>query len=83
MESYGWASFNGKSTYLQPGMPDPEGNHGFTAYVEDRDEPGSGNDRFWITTRAKDGSTIPAMSLPESAPDNAEALKGGNIVAPH
>ena len=80
---YGWASFSGKATYLEPGMLEPEGNHGFTVYVEDRDEPGSGNDRFWITARAKDGSTIPVMSLPESAPGNAEALKGGNIVAPH
>jgi hypothetical protein len=80
---YGWASFSGKSTYLEPGMPDPEGNHGFTVYVEDRNEPGSGADRFWITTRAKDGSTISAMSLTEPAPDHAVAIQGGNIVAPH
>jgi hypothetical protein len=80
---YGWASFSGKSTYLEPGMPDPEGNHGFTAYVEDHNEPGSGPDRFWITTRAKDGSVIPAMSLSEPAPENTVAIDGGNIVAPH
>jgi len=80
---FGWASFSGKSTYLEPGMPEPEGNHSFTAYVEDHDEPGSGADRFWITTRAKDGNTISAMSLPEPAPSNAESIQGGNIVAPH
>lgn len=80
---YGWASFSGKSTYLEPGMSEPEGNHGFTVYVEDRNEPGSGTDRFWITTRTKDGGAIPAMSLAEPAPANAVAIQGGNIVAPH
>ena len=80
---YAWASFSGKATYLEPGMLEAEGNHGFTVYVEDRNEPGSGNDRVWITTRAKDGSAIPMMSLPEPAPDNAVTLGGGNIVAPH
>jgi len=80
---YGWASFSGKSTYLAPGMPEAEGNHGFTVYVEDRDEPGSGVDRFWIETRNKVGGAIPAMSLAEPAPDHAVAIGGGNIVAPH
>ncbi|MEN8166416.1 MAG: Ig-like domain-containing protein [Pseudomonadota bacterium] len=80
---YGWASFSGKATYLEPGMLEAEGNHGFTVYVEDRDEPGSGTDRVWLTTRDKVGLTIPAMSLPETAPDNAVAIQGGNIVAPH
>ena len=79
----GWASFSGKNTYLEPGMPEPEGNHQFTAYVEDRDEPGSGNDRFWITARDKNGVTIPAMSMTEPAPANAVPIQGGNIVAPH
>ena len=80
---YGWSSFNGKSTYLEPGMPEPEGNHQFTAYVEDRDEPGSGNDRFWITIRNKAGVTIPVMSMAEPAPENTRPIQGGNIVAPH
>jgi len=87
---YGWASFSGKSTYLDPTMEEPEGNYSFTVYVEDRNEPGSEEDQFWITARAKDGSTIPAMSistmyLPDlpSAPDHAVEIQGGNIVAPH
>ena len=80
---FGWASFSGKSTYLEPGMLEPEGNHQFTAYVEDRNEPGSGNDRFWITVRGKDGNMIPVMSIDEPAPDNAQSIQGGNIVAPH
>jgi hypothetical protein len=81
--TFGWASFSGKATYLAPGMLEAEGNHGFTVYVEDRNEPGSGTDRVWITTRGKDGSTIPAMSLSEPAPANAVAIQGGNIVVPH
>jgi hypothetical protein len=36
----GWASFTGKATYLEPGWLDPLGNHTFTVYVEDRNEPG-------------------------------------------
>jgi hypothetical protein len=82
-ETYGKASFSGKATYLAPGMLEAEGNHGFTVYVEDRNEPGSGNDRFWVEARAKDGSPIPAMSLAEPAYDNAVDIGGGNIVAPH
>jgi VCBS repeat-containing protein len=82
-ESYGTASFSGKATYLEPGMLEAEGNHGFTVYVEDHNEPGSGHDRVWITIRAKDGSSIPAMSLTEPASVNAVMLGGGNIVAPH
>ncbi|MGD8588884.1 MAG: cadherin-like domain-containing protein [Chromatiales bacterium] len=80
---YGWASFSGKATYLEPGMSEAEGNHGFMVYVEDRDEPGNDNDRFWIIARAKDGSMIPAMSLSEPGAANAVAIRGGNIVVPH
>jgi len=39
---FGWASFSGKATYLEPGMLEPIGNHTFLAYVEDHDEPGNG-----------------------------------------
>lgn len=41
-ETFGWSSFSGKATYLEPGWPEPVGNHKFVAYVEDRNEPGSG-----------------------------------------
>jgi hypothetical protein len=81
--AYGWASFSGKATYLEPGMSEPVGNHGFTVYVEDRNEPGSGADRFWITARDQSGSVIPGMSLSEPAPGNTVSIQGGNIVAPH
>jgi VCBS repeat-containing protein len=82
-EICGWASFSGKSTYLEPGMPEPEGNHEFVAYVEDCNEPGTGVDSFWIEVHDKDGDVINALSMLRDAYDNAETLNGGNIVVPH
>jgi hypothetical protein len=82
-EVFGWASFSGKSTYLEPDWPEPEGNHSFTAYVEDHGEPGAGADRFWIEIRDKSGAVIAAMSMPRDASANAQLLAGGNVVVPH
>ena len=82
-ESFGWASFSGKATYLEPGMVEPEGNHQFITYVEDRNEPGSGVDRIWIQAIDKDNAVIPAMNMGEPAPSQASFIAGGNIVAPH
>jgi hypothetical protein len=82
-ETFGWASFSGKATYREPGWPEPVGNHEFIAYVEDRNEPGSGLDRFWIQVKDKDGIPIPVMSIPTPATGNAVELGGGNIVVPH
>jgi hypothetical protein len=79
----GWASFSGKTTYLEPGMVEPEGNHKFTAYVEDHDELGVGIDRFWLETRDKDSVVIPDLSMPEPAVSEALVLNGGNLVVPH
>jgi hypothetical protein len=79
----GWASFSGKSTYLEPDWEDAQGNYSFTVYVEDHDEPGTGTDVIWIETRDKDGLVIPAMSRPEPAAANAIPINGGNIVVPH
>ena len=76
----GWASFSGKNTYLEPGWEEAEGNHGFTAYVEDRDEPGNGIDRIWIETRNKQGDTLPQNSMAEPAVDNAVEIQGGDIL---
>jgi hypothetical protein len=72
----GWASFSGKSTYFAPGMEQPEVNHEFVVYVEDHDEPGTGNDEFWIQI---DGG----ISMNSGSEDNTELLRGGNIVVPH
>ena len=85
MGDHGWASFSGKATYLEPGWPEPIGNHMFIAYIEDWNEPGTGVDRFWIQTRDKDRVVVPAMSMDEPAtdPDHSQMLEGGNIVVPH
>ena len=80
---FGWASFSGKGTYLEPGWPDPIGNHTFTVYVEDHDEPGAGADRLWIETRDKDGAVLPGLTIGPSATGDAEVIDGGNIVVPH
>jgi hypothetical protein len=79
----GWAAFSGKATYLEPGWPEPEGNHEFLVYMEDHDELGSGIDRFWIEIKDKDGNVVPALSVDREAIDNAEEIGGGNIVVPH
>ena len=79
----GWASFAGKATYLEPGWPEPEGNHEFRVYVEDNDNPGSGVDRFWLQVLDKDDNVIAAMSMDTTAVDNAVDIGGGNIVVPH
>jgi hypothetical protein len=72
----GWASFAGKSTYLEPGWPQPVGNYEFMVYVEDRNEPGSGVDRLWI--KVTDG-----LAMGGTASTGAVSLGGGNIVVPH
>lgn len=82
-ETCGWASFSGKATYLEPGWPEPVGNHEFVAYVEDCDVPGTSVDRFWIQVKDRNRVLIEAMSMEAGAIDNAEELTGGNIVAPH
>jgi hypothetical protein len=79
----GWATFAGKSTYLEPGWPEPVGNHTFIVYVEDGNEPGTAVDRFWIEVLDKDNLVIPVMSMDPPAKDEATDILGGNIVVPH
>jgi len=80
---FGWAAFLGKSTYREPGWTESEGNHDFIAYVEDRGQPGTGVDRFWIEVLDQNDVLIPDISMDRDAPDNAETIQGGNIVVPH
>jgi hypothetical protein len=82
-ETFGWSSFSGKATYLEPGWTEPIGNHEFLVYVEDRNEPGSGLDQFWIETYDKDDNVIDVMSMLRPATDYAESLTEGNIFVPH
>jgi hypothetical protein len=65
--AFGWASSSGKSTYLEPGWSEPEGNYEFLVYVEDRNEPGTGSDRFWIEVKDKDRDVVPVMSMDREA----------------
>lgn len=81
-DGFGWASFSGKATYLEPGWGEPIGNHEFVVYVEDLGQPGDG-DRVWLEMHDKKGDVIPALSMPRDAPDNAVPINGGNIVVPH
>ena len=82
-ETYGWASFSGKATYLEPGWDEPIGNHEFITYVEDRGQPGNGIDRFWIKVKDRDLETINVMSMDDPAANNTLVISGGNIVVPH
>ncbi len=52
------------------------GNHVLTVYVEDRNEPGTGVDRFWI-------EVVGDLSLPRQATADALPIACGNIVVPH
>jgi hypothetical protein len=79
----GWASFSGKATYLEPGWSQPLGNYQFKAYIEDRDEPGTGTDRAWIEVLDKDGNVVVVMSIGRPATANAVWLGGGNVAVPH
>jgi hypothetical protein len=80
--SSGWATFSGKTTYLEPGWPEPVGNHTFVAYVEDHGEPGAGVDKFWLEVLDRGGNPV-TLSMGQKAVDNAVVLQGGNIVVPH
>jgi VCBS repeat-containing protein len=82
-DGFGWATFSGKATYLEPGMLEPEGNHEFVFYVEDYGEPGSGTDQVWLEMHDKDGNVILALSMPRPAVDNVVTIGGGNVVVPH
>jgi hypothetical protein len=83
-DSFGWASFSGKATFLDSSLADEAlGNYTFVVYVEDHGEPGAGVDQIWIEIEDRDGIVEPDLSMPEPALDNVETLEGGNIVVPH
>ncbi|MCK4937527.1 MAG: tandem-95 repeat protein [Methanosarcinales archaeon] len=81
-ETFGWASFSGKSTYLEPGWDEPIGNYEFITYVEDHGEPGKDIDRIWIKVMNQ-GNTVDVMSMDDPGANNAVVINGGNIVVPH
>jgi hypothetical protein len=73
-----WATFNGKATYQEAGWSTAVGNYLFQVYVEDNDEPGTGNDKVWLQVN---GGSVFYMSGSPSA--EAQPLTGGNIQVPH
>lgn len=79
----GWASFSDKATYLQPGWDDLLGNHEFIVFVEDYGEPSKGIHQMWLEMHDRVGDVFPTLSMGRNASDNAETIKGGNIVVPH
>ena len=79
----GWTLFSGKATYREPGWPEPIGSYNFTMYAEDRNEPGSGTDRFWIMTTDKAGVVTLPLSMAEPHKSNVVSISGGNIAIPH
>jgi VCBS repeat-containing protein len=79
----GWASFYGKSTYLDPDWTEPAGNYAFIVYVEDNNEPGNGVDKFWIQVKDQDRKLVSDMSMLPEATAQAVLIQGGNIVVPH
>jgi hypothetical protein len=87
------ATFTGKATYAVPPW-EPLlycgarkcGDYRFTAYVEDRKEPGAGSDRFWVEVlnppTVQSGAAVANVTLPKPAATNAKTIIGGNIQVP-
>jgi hypothetical protein len=78
--TYGWVTLIGKATYGELGA-EPLGNYTFKLYAEDRNEPGTGIDRFWISA-IKDGKPIAPLTVSPTAA-GALPIGGGNIAIPH
>jgi hypothetical protein len=82
-ETFGWGSFSGKASYFEPGWFEAVGNYEFLVYIEDRNEPGNGVDRFWIEVKDKARNVVPVMSMPREATEHAEDLHDGEVFVPH
>jgi len=86
----GVASFSGKCVYTRldsdGNILAEVGNQEFTVYVKDMDEPGTGTDMFWFTTKLTvDGDRVSLHSNNDGKADENEyaPLNDGNIVVPH
>ncbi len=76
----GWATFSGKCTFtsILSDLATTFGNIQFNVYVEDRNEPGTLADRFWIQVTG-----YPELCLTAPPADNGISISGGNIMVPH
>jgi subtilisin family serine protease len=79
---FGWASFDGRSTYTSwdhaTGDYVTVGNQEFHVYAEDHGNPGIGNDRFWV----KSSGAFNMTGTLGTASNHTEVLTGGNISVP-
>jgi PKD repeat protein len=80
--AYGWVSFSGKASYIEPGWSEPIGDYEFVVYIEDH-KPGTGPDRFWIEVHDSDANVVDVMSMDRRAIDNTIVINRGNIIVPH
>ena len=58
------------------------GGYSWTVYVEDRQEPGSGYDKFWLEVKDSSNNVVAKLSLPQSPAANAKVIDHGNIQVP-
>jgi hypothetical protein len=58
------------------------GGYTWTMYVEDRQEPGSGYDKFWLEVKDPSGNVVARLSLPQLPAPNAKIIDHGNIQVP-
>jgi hypothetical protein len=85
------ATLTGKATYAVPPQ-DPLlwcsdrkcGNYSFTVYVEDRKEPGAGNDKYWIEVKDPVAAKVDKVSMSRNGTGQAVpvVISGGNIQVP-
>jgi hypothetical protein len=83
------AVLKGKATYqVPPSQPllwcnDRKcGGYTWTMYVEDRAEPGSGVDKFWLEVKDPSNAVVSKLSLPQLPATNAKIIDHGNIQVP-
>ena len=55
------------------------GNQNFAIYAEDRDNPGIGTDRLWLSGPG----SLDMAGVLSTAKNNAAELTGGDIAVPH
>jgi uncharacterized repeat protein (TIGR01451 family) len=83
------AVLKGKATYQVPSSQpalscglNKCGGYTWTMYVEDRQEPGSGYDKFWLEVRDGNNNIVSLMSLPQTPALYAKVIDHGNIQVP-
>jgi len=83
------AVLKGKATYQVPASQpalacglNKCGGYTWTMYVEDRQEPGSGFDKYWLEVMDPNGVVVQRLSLSQLPAPNAKVIDHGNIQVP-